>query len=260
MPAKHTLARLRRDGPATTPPPERSVSARTRAAGTCGCLQPAALYGQAMPRRLTALLVATIAVGLLAAAPALAALSDEVTAGRVVAARLQRGQVSCQSLSNSDFEHLGEYVMDRMVGSDATHEAMNARMNQVLGAENGDQMHQALGRRYAGCATTNGSGGSMMGGEMMNGGSNGADGWGAMMGSGYAWMRDGNWQHMNRADWQRAGAYMMGSGWMTDPGSGWSTGAIIGVVIGAFALGGLIAYLLLTRRPRRPRPPQPTAA
>jgi hypothetical protein len=67
-------------------------------------------------RRLTALLIAATAVGLPAAAPALGALSDVVTAGPAVAARLQSGQTSCQSLSNSDFERLGEYVMDRMVG------------------------------------------------------------------------------------------------------------------------------------------------
>lgn len=206
-----------------------------------------------MPRRLTALLLAAIAAGLPAATPALAALSHEVTAGQAVAARLHSGQANCQSLSNSDFEHLGEYVMERMTGSRATHEAMNARMDQVMGAENADQMHQALGRRYAGCATTNSSGG-MMGGAGMMGGSTGAGGWGAIRGSGYIWMRNGNWRHMNRADWQRAGAHMMGSGWMTDPG--WSTGTIIGVALGALALGGLIAYLLLTRHPR---PPQPTA-
>lgn len=208
-----------------------------------------------MPRRLPALLIAVIAVGLLAAGPALAALSDEVSAGQAVAARLQSGQASCQNLSNADFEHLGEYVMDRTVGSRATHDAMNARMDAMMGPKNTDRMHQALGRRYAGCAATSGSSSGMMGG-----GATGTGGWGAMTGSGYAWMRNGTWQHMNRGGWQNAGAYMMDNGWMTDPGSGWSTGTIIGVVLGALALGGLAIYLLLRHRPRRQRPSQPTTA
>jgi hypothetical protein len=80
-----------------------------------------------------------------------------------------------------------------------------------------------------------------------------------MMGSGYAWMRNGTWRHMNRADWQRAGTDMMGNGWMMGSGGGWSAGAVIGVMLGALALGGLVAYLLLTHGPRRRRPPHPTA-
>ena len=213
-----------------------------------------------MLRRLTALLTVAMAFGLLAAAPALASLSDEVAAGQSVAARLHSGQASCQNLSSSDAEHLGEYVMDRMVGSRATHEAMNARMDAMMGATNGDRMHQALGRRYAGCTTT-GSGSGMMGsGAMMGGGSTGAGGWGAMMGSGYAWMRGGTWRHMSHGDWGNAGASMMGSGWKGDSGGGWSTAAVIGVVLGALALGGLVAYVLLRRRPWRRHPSQPTAA
>ena len=208
--------------------------------------------------RLTALLTAAMAFGLLAAAPALAALSDEVAAGRTVAARLQSGQASCQHLRSSDFEHLGEYVMDRMVGSRATHEAMNARMDAMMGATNADRMHQALGRRYAGCTTGSGSG-TMGSGAMMGGGSTGVAGWGAMMGSGYAWMRGGTWRHMSRSDWGNAGAGMMGSGWMGDNG-GWSTAAVVGVVLGALALVGLVVYLLLRRRPWRQHPSQPTAA
>jgi hypothetical protein len=214
-----------------------------------------------MPRRLTVLLIAAIAAGLFAATPALAALSDEVTAGQTVAARLQSGQASCQNLSSPDFEHLGEYVMDRTVGSRATHDAMNARMDQMMGPANADRMHEALGRRYAGCPTTSSSGSGMMGGgAMMGGGSTGTGGWGAMMGSGYAWMHNGAWQHMRRADWQRAGAYMMGGGWMTGSGSGWSTGAVIGVVLAALALGGLILYLLLGRGRWRHHPPRPKTA
>jgi hypothetical protein len=229
-----------------------------------GSPQPS-VYVPGMTRRLIALLAATMTVGFLAAAPALAALADGVSAGHAVALRLQSGQASCQSLSSSNFEHLGEYVMGRMVGSRAAHEAMNARMDAMIGSEQADRMHQALGRRYAGCPPVGSSGsaitgGGMMGGGMMGGGSAGAGGWGAMMGSGYAWMRDGAWQQMSRADWRRAGAYMMGSGWMMEPSGGWSTTAVVGVVLAALALGGLVGYLVLGYRPRRPRSSHPKTA
>lgn len=205
-----------------------------------------------MPRRLTALILTTTALGLLGAAPALAALSDEVSAGRTVAARLHGGQASCASLSSSEFEQLGEYVMDRTVGSRLLHQAMNARMEATMGADNADRMHEALGRRYAGCPRA--GTGMMGGGPMMGAGTTSTGGWGAMLGSGYGWMRDGAWRQMTRADWQRAGAYMMGAGWMADPGGGWSTGAVIGLVLGGLALGGLVGYLVLAHRPRTPVP------
>ena len=81
-----------------------------------------------------------------------------------------------------------------------------------------------------------------------------------MMGSNFSWMRNGAWQHMTRADWQRAGGHMMGSGWMMDAGgSGWSTGAIIAVVLGALVLGGLAVYAAL-RRPWRRGPSHPGTA
>jgi hypothetical protein len=187
---------------------------------------------------------------------AYASLSDEVNAGKAVAVSVDAGTASCKNLSTTDFEHLGEYLMDRMVGSRSAHQAMNTRMDAMIGAENTDRMHEALGRRYAGCAPT----GSGVGYGMMGGGYGGTRGWGAMMGSGYAWMRNGVWQHMTRGDWQRAGGYMMGNGWMIGTASsGWSSGAVIGVVLGALLVGGLAASVLL-RRARRQPPSTPTPA
>jgi hypothetical protein len=84
--------------------------------------------------------------------------------------------------------------MERMVGSRSAHEAMNSRIETMIGAVNADRMHQALGRRYAGCATTaTGSGmmggAGMTGGAGMMGGASTGGGWGAMMGSDLSWMR-----------------------------------------------------------------------
>jgi hypothetical protein len=189
------------------------------------------------------------------ASSALASLSEEVNSGKATAARIDAGAARCENLSTTDFEHLGEYVMERTVGSRSAHEAMNARMEAMIGSANSDRMHEAIGRRYAGCATS-GTGSGMMGGTGMMGATGG---WSTMLGSGYAWMRDGAWLRMTRADWRRAGGYMMGQGWMTDGGgSGWSSDAIIAAVLGALALGGLAVHTLRRRQWRRgPSRPSP---
>lgn len=208
-------------------------------------------------------LVAGLVVTMLAfgVSSAYASLSNEVNAGKAIAARVDAGTATCENLSTADFEQLGEYVMDRMVGSRSAHQAMNARMDAMMGAENADRMHQALGRRYADCTTAGlGAGYGMMGGGMMGGGYGGTHGWDAMMGSGYAWMRNGAWQHMTRGDWQRVGDHMMGNGWMNGTGSsGWSSGAVIAVVLSALLVGGLTAFALLRRAWRRP-PSTPSPA
>jgi hypothetical protein len=52
-----------------------------------------------------------------------ASLSAEVNGGKATAARVDAGTASCENLSTTDFEHLGEYVMERMIGSRSAHEA-----------------------------------------------------------------------------------------------------------------------------------------
>ncbi len=204
----------------------------------------------------TGILLATLALG---AAPALASLSSEVNAGRVIAARVDSRQATCRSLSGSQLEHLGEYVMQRMLGSTPLHQAMDQRMEAMMGSSYADRMHQALGARYAGCAVSRSAlgPGAMMGGGMMGGTLSGTGGWPAMMGSSYSWMRNGSWQHMNRADWNRALNHMMGA--YGTSGNGWSTGAVLAAVLGALALGGLAAFALM-RWPGRRHPSQPAGA
>jgi hypothetical protein len=206
------------------------------------------------------LLVALMASAvLIAAAPAAASLATEVAAGRDVARHLQAGSTSCDQLEAADFEHLGEYVMDRMLGSRAAHEAMNARMSAMLGAANGERMHELMGRRYAGCATS--GAGAMMAPGMMGGGPPAGGNWGAMMSArGYTWMHDGTWQHMSRAEWRRVGASWMGAGMMSGGRhDGWSTGAMVAWMLGGLLLIALIVALVVTR-PWQRRPTPPTAA
>jgi hypothetical protein len=214
----------------------------------------------AMTVRVSLIVALAAAVLPVAAAPALASLADEVVAGRQVAERLQAGATSCDKLSTADFEHLGEYVMERMVGSRAAHRAMNDRMTAMTGDANTDRMHELLGLRYAGCGTR-GAGAGTMGRGMMGGGAgpDSGGGWGAMMASGeFAWMRNGAWRHMSRAEWQRVGSSWMGPGMMSRTG-GWGTGAVLAVVLGGLVLGGLAMYAMLRRPWRRHRSRGPAA-
>lgn len=212
-----------------------------------------------MLARLSLLVALLTAAVLVAAAPASASLATEVTAGRDVARQLQSGSTGCDKLKAADFEHLGEYVMDSMLGSRAVHEAMNARMSAMLGTANGDRMHELMGRRYAGCATS--GAGAMMGPGMMGGGPPSSSDWGAMMNSrGYTWMHDGTWQHMSRTEWRHVGASWMGAGMMGGGHhDGWSTGAMVAWMLGGLLLIALIVALVVVR-PWRRRPVPPTGA
>lgn len=213
-----------------------------------------------MLTRLSLLVALLTAAVLVAAAPASASLATEVTAGRDVARQLPADGSGCDTLKAADFEHLGEYVMDRMLGSRATHTAMNARMEAMLGTAGADRMHELMGRRYAGC-TTSGAG-VMMGPGMMGGRPPSSSGWGAMMSSrGYTWMRDGTWQHMSRTEWRHVGASWMGPGMMGGTHhDGWSTGAMVAWMLGGLLLVALIIALVVTRPWRRREPPSPPAA
>ena len=211
-----------------------------------------------MPARLLGILVAAVTGALLlATAPAFASVANEVAAGRSVANQLQNGGASCSTLSNTEFEHLGEYVMERMVGSRAAHAAMDQRMSQAMGGENTDRMHELMGRSFAGCTTSAGSG-VPMGPGMMGGAGGGRGGWGAMMGaSAWQWMHNGSWQQMSQGDWRGLGQSMMGSGYLTDH-HGWSAAAVIAAVLSAVLLAA-VAALAVARRPWR-RPPAASSA
>jgi hypothetical protein len=212
-----------------------------------------------MTRRLIGLLLALIAAALLLAGPAVAALSSEVSAGQAVAARLQSGQATCSTLTSAEFEHLGEYVMDRVLSSRAVHQAMNARMDRMMGEQNADRMHERLGREYAGCASSSGGTGSgpgMMSGGGMMGSGGGIAGWGAMMNSpNWSWMRDGSWRHMDQGQWQLLGHRMLGGMMFAPTSDGWSPWAVIAIGLAAAAAIGT-GYVVATRR----RPPGGTEA
>ena len=178
----------------------------------------------------TALAVLVTAV---AAAPALAA--SEAQQGGQLLQRLQAGTTTCTALSTSDFDHVGEYVMQRMLGSASTHAAMNRQMAAMMGASGETQAHVYTGRRFAGCATGKaptafGATMGMMGAGMM-GSAYGSSGPASMMGGTY-----------------NGTAGMMG--YRTRSDDGWSSGDTVMVVMMGLLLA-LVAVALLAWRPWR---------
>lgn len=76
-------------------------------------------------------------------------LAQEVASGFAILQKLQTSETSCAKLSQNEFELLGEYFMDQMMGD--SHEAMNAALQQRLGQSGEEAMHIAMGERFSGC-------------------------------------------------------------------------------------------------------------
>ena len=222
----------------------------------------------------TGVLVLLVLAALGVAAPtAGASVAAEQQAGQKLAQHVQSGERSCQSLSKDDLDHIGEFVMGRMIGSTSAHEAMNARMTQVLGATAESQMHQVLGARFTGCAsgTANGSSsgayGGMMGGQGMMGSSDEWDSgdWGSMMDSeqwqrmmgdtrDWNWMMGSGWRNMSDSQWQALQRRLLGTATLrANNTSGWTTRDYLFVGLIVVLAAGLTG-VLVSRRPWRRGP------
>jgi hypothetical protein len=192
-----------------------------------------------------------VAVLLLAPTAALASLADEQRQGQALVTQLQSRAKTCDGLSGEDFDHIGEYVMGRALGSTTLHQPMNDRMRLMMGDQGEQRMHQVMGQRFAGCTTT-ASGGVVMGpGMMSNGDGNGVSG-SMMNSSDYGWMMNGNWRTMTRQDWQRLQQQWLGTAAATTGHHGWSPWAIIAVALGGVLLAALAALAVIRRPFRRP--------
>ena len=232
------------------------------------------------------LTAAVFALALALAGPALASVADEEREGASLAQALDSGKRDYRDLSAQDFELVGEYWMGRMLGSTQTHEAMNTRMRQMLGAPGEERMHELMGRRYARLATSSrpgdgvspgtyyGDGGSMMGGDYdgdgYDRGSMMGDGYdydydgygddrGSMMGGGYEFgPMMGNWRQMSRREWQqmmsgfnRSAANAGGIGGGHD--NGWRARDVVFLGLAAL-LGVMLVVSLAMLRPWRRKP------
>lgn len=72
--------------------------------------------------------------------------------GKVIWEKMQTKQITCDTLTEEDYERLGEYYMGQMVGD--SHEAMNTIMERMMGKDGEEQMHVVMGKRLSGCDTS----------------------------------------------------------------------------------------------------------
>lgn len=76
----------------------------------------------------------------------------EEAEGKAIWEKLQAKGTSCDTLSQDNFERLGEYFMGQVAGS--SHEAMNNMMAQMMGEKGEEQMHVIMGKRLSGCSSS----------------------------------------------------------------------------------------------------------
>jgi hypothetical protein len=199
-------------------------------------------------------IAAVFVLALVLAVPASASVTSEQQEGAQTLSAVHAGKLKGTSLSNSQYEHVGEYLMGQALGSTAAHERMNSLADQMMGSAAVDQMHVYLGERYLGKSTAQLSGryAPMYGLIGMMTGYRGSSSIAGMM-SGYL-----NSQSQGTAPYT-VGPGMMGYGIGTsaNSSSSWPTGAVVAVaILAALLLGGILALAwprLRGRGGRRPR-------
>jgi hypothetical protein len=181
-----------------------------------------------------------LVLSLAVAAPALAdSVAAEQALGAQILTQVQHGTLSPKSLTNDQYQNLGEYLMGRALGSTALHQRMNTLMDEMMGPTASDVMHVYLGKRYLGVSATPTSRyGQLYGlmGVMMSG----------YRGSALAGMMGAYLSGQGAAGY-KVGPGMMGYdyGYTRTAGSssGWPTVAVIAVVVLALLLvGGVLAF------------------
>jgi uncharacterized membrane protein len=77
-------------------------------------------------------------------------LNAEIQKGKELIEKLQRGEITCQNLTDEDFHSIGEYAMELMVGG-SDHLLMNQTMEKMHGKEAEELMHINMGKRFSNC-------------------------------------------------------------------------------------------------------------
>ncbi len=105
---------------------------------------------------------------------------QEEQEGKKLLGQVQNKTTTCQKLTDTDFEKIGEYFMGQAIGNTSQHISMNNMMKGMMGEQGEEQMHIAWGKRGSGCNTN-----AQFAPTMMGGGGNpmmGYGGWNNMMG------------------------------------------------------------------------------
>lgn len=153
---------------------------------------------------------------------------DEVGQGEKIWQDLSSQKIKCADLSQDQFENLGEFFMERMVGSSSNHEAMDQRMEQMMGRDNLEQMHVVMGKRMSGCdlnAAIPGFGGGMTG-MMSYSGFPLKGGVSSMMGPGMMGWSGGN-----------------GSGWMMGGQGAFWVWSVLSWITWILVVAALVAFI-----------------
>lgn len=185
-------------------------------------------------------IIVVLAAGLLAlsAPAALASPASEQQQGAQILSEVHAGKLTAQSLSTTQYEHVGQYLMGRALGSTQTYEAMDALMDRMMGETASGQMYRYLGERYLGKNTQPDSRSLPMYGWMAN-----------MMSAyrghmPYAGMMS-NYLRRSGGGYSMMGGAGMMSGYSaqsTSGSGGWPTGAIVLVaVLGGLLLAGVLS-------------------
>jgi hypothetical protein len=201
------------------------------------------------PRRMIAASFLTVALASLSVAPTFASVGEEQQGAQTLSA-IHSGKLKGTSLSGSQYEHVGEYLMGQALGSTASHERMNSLMDQMMGSGAVDEMHIYLGGRYLGkSAKISDRYAPMYGLIGMMTGYRGSSIAGVM--SGYL-----NNQSQSTGPYSGVGPGMMGHGTLANSSGGWPTGAIVATgILAALLLGAMLGLdvPMLRRRSQRPR-------
>lgn len=102
-------------------------------------------------------IIAVMTVLVTMSAPVFAAedastLATGIANGLIILQKLQTKELTCATLSNQEFEYMGEYFMGQMMGN--AHEAMNIAIRQRIGEAGEEAMHISMGQRFSGCNAT----------------------------------------------------------------------------------------------------------
>lgn len=91
---------------------------------------------------------------------------QEESEGKTIWEQLQNKSLSCQSLTNDQYDLLGEYLMGQSIGDIKNHVIVDERMKAMMGENGETQVHINWGRTGSGCF--NGQTSSMMGYSPVN--------------------------------------------------------------------------------------------
>ena len=195
-----------------------------------------------------------IVLAIAAAAPAVASAASEQQQGAQVLSEVQARKLQGTKVTSAQYQHVGQYLMGRALGSTQRYEAMDSLMDRMMGQSVSDQMYQYMGEHYLGKSVAPNSSYVAYYSWMANMMSRYGGPYAGLMGGYMMGAYHSVAAQRSATDGYRMGPGMMGYGYASSQNAahtGMSTGAILAIVLGAIAAAGLLAILLLGVAGRR---------